>query len=151
MPDARASRFPGYDVLAKRAGPSWNDKTRKVIEDRLAIGPDPLFFTPDEFSTVCAAADRIVPQQQGLPAIPVALLVDRKLHLGQSDGYRLRGSPRDGEAWRLGLKALDVEALNAFGNRFHALRPREQDTLLLRMQKAELRHSAWGPMKSDDF
>ncbi len=34
----RLDLYPGYDVLAKRDGPSWNAKTRDVLEERLAIG-----------------------------------------------------------------------------------------------------------------
>ena len=73
-------RFPDYDVLSKRLTPSWNEKTREVITRRLAIGPEPKFFTPDEFQTVRAIADRIVPQPKTRPPIPVAALVDEKLH-----------------------------------------------------------------------
>lgn len=152
MPDRRlGARFPGYDVLSKRQGLSWNDKTREVIARRLSIGSEPTFFTADEFLTVAAAAERIVPQPRTRSPIPVAALVDHKLHLAQSDGYRLPGTPRDGEAWRLGLKALDVEAEAAFGARFHGLTEVQQDILLERMQKGELRNSAWADMASDTF
>ena len=33
-----SERYPGYDVLAKRHSPSWNEQTRQVIDRRLAIG-----------------------------------------------------------------------------------------------------------------
>ncbi len=57
MPDFRpGTRFPGYDVLSKRQGPSWNDKTRQVIDRRLSIGSEPHFFTAEEFLTVVAVA-----------------------------------------------------------------------------------------------
>ena len=73
-----ATRFPGYDVLSKRHGPSWNDKTREVIARRLSIGSEPKFFTAEEFLTVVAVADRIVPQPPTRSRnIPVAALVDR--------------------------------------------------------------------------
>ncbi len=152
MPDFRlCARFPGYDVLKKRQGPSWNDKTREVIARRLSIGSQPKFFTSDEFLTVLAVANRIVPQPPDRPPIPVAALVDHKLHLAQSDGYRLAGTPRDAEAWRLGLRALDAEAAAAFGAHFHTLSDKEQDALLSRMQKGELRSAAWAGMASDSF
>jgi hypothetical protein len=152
MPDSRPStRFPGYDVLSKRQGPSWNDKTREVIAQRLSIGSEPKFFTSCEFLTVVAAANRIVPQPPTRAPIPVAALVDRKLHLTQSDGYRLPGTPRDGEAWRLGLKALDAESRAAFDAPFHILMEADQDLLLARMQRGELQNPAWTEMTSDVF
>ena len=36
-------RYPGYDVLTKRDTPSWNAKTREVIEQRLATPNAPRF------------------------------------------------------------------------------------------------------------
>ena len=58
MPD----RFPGYDVLSKRNTPSWNEKTRQVIDARLAVPREPRFFTEQEYATLIALADRITPQ-----------------------------------------------------------------------------------------
>lgn len=153
MPDLSdiGRRFPGYDVLSKRQGVSWNDKTREVIGHRLSLGAQPKFFTAGEFVTVLAIADRIVPQSASRPAIPVAVLVDHKLHFAKSDGYRQPGMPKDGEAWQLGLKALDAEAEAAYGARFHFLSQVDQDALLARMQKGELSNSAWSDMAPKTF
>src|ERR1700761_7782954 len=135
-------RYPGYDVLAKRLGPSWNEQTRRVITRRLSIGAEPQFFTAGEFHTVTAIAARIVPQPAARPPVPVAALVDEKLFRGASDGYRLTGMPRDGDAWRLGLKALDAEAEAAYGGSFHGLPEGLQDAMLARMQSGELKSPA---------
>jgi hypothetical protein len=144
-------RYPGYDVLAKRTGPSWNEQTRRVITRRLSIDSKPRFFTVPEFQTVGAIAARIVPQPAARPPVPVAALIDDKLHRGASDGYRLTGMPRDGEAWRLGLGALDAEAEAAYGGRFADLPEGLQDTLLMRMQRGELKAAQWGGMAPRDF
>jgi hypothetical protein len=49
-----AERYPGYDVLKKRNFPSWNDQTRRAIDERLAIDPDQhQFFTDAEWLTPC--------------------------------------------------------------------------------------------------
>lgn len=156
MPDAtrrRAAqtRFPGYDVLSKRWSPSWNDQTRKVILERLAICGDPKFFTSDEFETVKAIAARIVPQPEDRPLIPVAALVDNKLHLDKQDGYRSAGLPREREAWRLGLNALDDEAQRAFRSPFRDLPGEKQDELLARMKEGDLTSEIWGAMDSKGF
>ena len=49
MPDNSLSRsiygrYPGYDVLAKRNTPSWNEQTRQVIDRRLATPREPRFL-----------------------------------------------------------------------------------------------------------
>jgi hypothetical protein len=156
MPDATqrrvtARRFPGYDVLSKRWSPSWNEKTREVVTSRLAIGGDPKFFTEEEFQTVVAIAARIVPQPADRQPIPVAALVDDKLHLNKQDGYRLANIPREQEAWRRGLKALDEEARQAFGSGFRELRSQDQDELITRMQGGDLKAAAWGGMDPKNF
>ena len=39
-------RYPGYDVLAKRNSPSWNDQTRQVVDRAIGRGGRPhRFFT----------------------------------------------------------------------------------------------------------
>src|SRR5512146_210557 len=106
-------RYPGYDVPAKRTAASWNEPTRRVITRRRSIDSKPRFFTVPEFQTVGAIAARIVPQPAARPPVPVAALIDDKVHRGASDGYRQAGMPRDGAAWRLGLGALAAEAAAA--------------------------------------
>lgn len=145
------SRYPGYDVLSKWHGPSWNEKTREVVARRIAIGPDPLFFSAHEFITVNEIAARIVPQPPTRPPIPVAMLVDHKLHWGMTDGYRLAGMPREGEAWRQGVRALDAEARAAYGASFAELSETKQNALLQRAEAGALKAMEWGSMRSKDF
>lgn len=147
MPD----RFPGYDVMRKRDTPSFNDVTRRVLDARLAVPNEPRHFSPEEFAVVAAVAARLVPQDGGRPAVPVAALVDHKLTTGRSDGYRATGMPREAEAWRRGLRALDAEAREAHGAGFAALPPDQQDALLRRMEADELTHEAWGGMPPKTF
>jgi hypothetical protein len=145
------SRYPGYDVLAKSSGESWNSQTRRVVTQRLSISPVPHFFDAGEFQTVAAIAARIVPQPASRPPVPVAALIDEKLTRGVSDGYRLATMPRDGDAWRRGLKALEAEARAAYGEEFRRLAEDLQDTLLARMQKGDLNAPEWAGMSAKDF
>ena len=143
MPD----RYPGYDVLSKRHTPSWNEQTRRVIDARLAVPREPRFFTEEEWTTLNAICERIVPQPRDREPIPVAALVDRKMHGNDGDGYRDARMPSMQEAWRRGLRAIDEEAHRASGAAFHRLDAAERDALLGRMQKGELTHAeAWGGM-----
>jgi hypothetical protein len=144
-------RYPGYDVLAKRNTPSWNDATRRAIDARLAVPREPRFFTAEEYATVEALAARITPSPPGRTPAPVAALVDAKLHQGHTDGYREPGMPRDGDAWRQGLRALDAEARRAYGTPFRALSAGEQDALLAKMQEGDLHDPSWGTMSPRSF
>lgn len=142
------SLYPGYDVLAKRHTPSWNEATRRVVERRLAIDPDAhRYFTDGEWDVLRALCDRIVPQAlERVAPVPVAAMVDAKLQENDRDGYRHAELPPMGEAWRRGLAALEAEARASHGCAFSALTPEQQDALLQAMQEGRLRHPSWGGM-----
>ena len=144
-------RYPGYDVLSKRHTPSWNEVTRRVIDQRLSISREPRFFTEDEWLTVNAICDRIVPQSKDRLLIPVAALVDDKMAKNRTDGYRHHRLPNMQDAWRRGLRALDQEAQARHGGRFHAISVAEQNALLQQMQKGALDNPAWDGMPCKVF
>lgn len=149
MPD----RYPGYDVLQKRNSPSWNDQTRAVIDQRMAIDPDHhAFFTDAEWPTMRSICDRIVPQppDRAQPA-PLAAMVDEKLHNNSGDGYRDARLPTMREAWRRALAAIDAEATSRYGRRFHELGALLQDDLLKAIQNGEVDEKAWGDMPAKIF
>ena len=139
-------RYPGYDVLSKQWSPSWNEATRDVVRRRLAVPLEPRFFTPHEWETLGAVCDRIMPQPADRPSIPLPAYVDQKITDNLMDGYRYAALPDQGEAWRRGLAALDQEAQDMHGARFHTLPSDAQDELLRSMQKGELKAEAWSGM-----
>ena len=145
-------RYPGYDVLSKRHTPSWNEQTRRAINRRLAVPDGPRFFTAAEWQTLEALCGRIMPQPRDRPPVPLSAYVDEKLRIGREDGYRLASMPRQGEAWKRGLAALDEEAKAAHGGRrFHQISPAEQAALLHLAQRGELSGPAWRGMPSKSF
>ncbi|MBV9785174.1 MAG: gluconate 2-dehydrogenase subunit 3 family protein [Acidisphaera sp.] len=146
-----SNRYPGYDVLAKRHTPSWNEQTRRVIDKRLAISGEPRFFTAQEYALVGAICARIVPQPSDRAPIPVAALLDEKLVLNALDGYRDARLPPLREAWRRGLRALDEAAREAHGVGFTRLDAAEQDALLKRAEEGKLEGPAWEGMPSKLF
>jgi gluconate 2-dehydrogenase subunit 3-like protein len=148
-----SERYPGYDVLNKRNSVSWNDRTRKVIDSRLATDPNRhMFFTDEEWPTVRAVCDRIVPQTVARPRpVPLAAMLDDKLHTNGGDGYRYAELPPMGEAWKRGLAALDAEAKGRLGRRFHDLGPLEQDEILKAVQEGAVRERAWRDLPAQSF
>ncbi|HWG74404.1 MAG TPA: GMC oxidoreductase [Acidimicrobiales bacterium] len=104
-------RFPGFDVLDEVD--RWDDVTAGVVLARLDPQPELCFFTPAEQACADALFDQLL-GQDAEPKVPVLLLVDRRLALGQTDGWRYEDMPEDAEAWRATLAALDdVVALDA--------------------------------------
>lgn len=145
-------RYPGYNVLAKRDGPSWDDRTRAVVDARLRVaGREYLFFNDREWRIVRAVADRILPQPSGQARIPVAALLDRHLHEDRHDGFRRAELPPQAEAWQIGLEALDQECLRRHRAHFEVASAPQQDALLRKMQAGILNHPAWRGMPSDIF
>jgi len=61
--------YPGYDVLAKRGGLSWNDPTREAIDERLAAKDEPVFLSPAEWRAMQALCDRILPVPDRQPPL----------------------------------------------------------------------------------
>jgi hypothetical protein len=144
-------RYPGYDVEAKRDTPSWNEATRQAIDKRLAVPREPRFFNGDEWTTLEAICDRVMPQPSDRPKVPLPAYVDQKMTEDIQDGYRYAVLPPQGEAWRRGLKALDEAAQSAFGGAFHTLLTERQDEILRRVQAGALSGEAWGDMPCRAF
>jgi len=149
-----ADRYPGYDVLAKRNSPSWNQQTRRVIDARLALdATEHRFFSDTQWPTMLAVCARIVPQPKSRtrPA-PVAALVDQKLYKDDRDGYRDARLPHLQEAWRRGVQAIDAEAqARHHGARFHQLNGQQQDDILRAVQEGKVQSPAWGDMSPQLF
>ena len=143
-----SERYPHYDVLAKRHTPSWNETTRRVIDQRLAVPRTPRFLTADEFQTLDLISARIVPQPVARPPIPVAALIDAKLLAVSGEGYCDSRLPPLREAWQCGLRALDAEARTMRNGAFHTLSAAEQDALLQAAQDGRLSNAAWQGMSS---
>jgi Gluconate 2-dehydrogenase subunit 3 len=141
-----SERYPGYDVLAKRHTLSWNEQTRRVIDQRLALPREPRFLAEAEWRALEAVCGRIVPQPKTRPPVPIMAMVDTKLFENRGDGYRDYRLPPLREAWQRGLKAIDTEAHQRHGARFEMLDTAEQDALLRAMQDGLLSGPAWEEM-----
>jgi Gluconate 2-dehydrogenase subunit 3 len=148
-----ADRYPGYDVLKKRNSLSWNQQTRTVVDKRLAVDPNGRrVFNEEEWQTLCALCDRIVPQTHVRPRpVPLAAMIDEKLFGASSDGYRYAELPPMREAWRRGLTALDAEAQAHYRRRFHELGAIEQDEILAAVQNGTVQATQWGDLPPKSF
>ena len=144
-------QYPGYDVLAKRQTPSWNEKTRQVINHRLAIPHDPRYLSSELFVILDAACRRIIPQPTDRPPVPLAAYVDTKLFENKQDGFRYAEMPEQGDAYRQGLAGLEEAAKAQHGQSFAMLDAATQDAILTQAQQGKLSGEAWGDMSSSLF
>ncbi|MFZ2007809.1 MAG: gluconate 2-dehydrogenase subunit 3 family protein [Stellaceae bacterium] len=152
MPVTEPPRYPGYDVLAKRDTPSWDAVTRRVIDERLATQDTPRFFTKEEWDAADALCRRIVPQPGEADAVSLAALLDAKLLADHGAGFREADMPYMREAWRRALSALDGEArAQNNGRGFAELSDKEQDALLLAMQRGEISGERWAGIDAKSF
>lgn len=141
-----SERYPGYDVADKRATPSWNDATRRALDERVAVHPGPRFLDTAAFATLQALCARILPQDDRAQPVPLAAYVDEKLALDKRAGFRNAQLPPLRKAWTRGLAALEAEGRAAYGRGFAALDPASQDALIARMAAGDLHDAAWGDM-----
>ncbi|HEX3881053.1 MAG TPA: gluconate 2-dehydrogenase subunit 3 family protein [Stellaceae bacterium] len=146
-----SDRFPGYDVLAKRQSPSWNEQTRRVIDQRLALPREPRFLSAEEFRTLEAVCARIVPQPADRQPVPLAALIDAKLFEDNADGYRDHRLPPLREAWRRGLVGIEAEARRRHGVGFAELDEAERDALLRAIEDGTIAGDAWEGMQPKVF
>jgi hypothetical protein len=146
-----SEHYPGYDVLAKRHTPSWNEKTRQVIDERLALPREPRYLSHEEWLILEAICDRIMPQPRTRPPVPLAAMVDAKLFENRGDGYRDHRLPPLREAWQRGLQAIDAEARRGHRVGFAALDAAEQDALLRAVQQGALGDDSWEGMPAAIF
>jgi hypothetical protein len=146
------SRYPGYDVLAKRETPSWDEPTRRAIDKRLHVPSEARFLTAAERAVADALCRRILPQDGEGETVPLAALLDAKLFADHGDGFREADMPYMREAWRIGLAALDAEAKARHDGRgFAAISCDDQDSLLAMMQEGLFCAPHWCGLDAQKF
>ncbi|MGH9477268.1 MAG: gluconate 2-dehydrogenase subunit 3 family protein [Terriglobales bacterium] len=136
-PARQIGYYPGYSTLAQQA--FWDAATRRVVLRRIEPPPPLRFFGPSEASRMQAVCDRILPQDDR-PLdyrIPIVPYIDQRLAEGIGAGYRYADMPPDGDAHRLGLRAVDEIALHLFTREFLRLANRERDQVLLTLHDAQ--------------
>lgn len=130
-------RFPGFDVLDQVE--HWDELTAGAVLSRLDPGYDFRFFSPAE--QVCAGAlfDQLLGQHDE-PKVPVLALVDKRLALGETDGWFYEDMPEDAQAWRVTLGGIDEDALLSHGHLFGELSLEYQAALVQAVQDAKIWH-----------
>jgi hypothetical protein len=135
--------YPGYDVLAKRSGQSWNAVTREVVEARIAMPERDHVLDEERLALLRAVVDRLAPQPEDRPPVNTVALLLEKLAGEEGDGYRHAGLPPLKQAWMRGLDAIEAEAVLRYGRSFTALCVDERDSLLQAVADGAVQGEAW--------
>jgi gluconate 2-dehydrogenase subunit 3-like protein len=136
-PTAQPGYYPGYSTLSQQA--FWDAATREVVRHRVEETPAIRFFTDEEAKFMGIVCDHLLPQDDRDLAhrIPILPFIDERLFLRKTPGYRFESMPSDGEAYRLGMQAIERMARTHFGREFLALTWHQQDELLQSIHDAE--------------
>lgn len=141
-----ADRYPDGTVRALLDTDHVSDATRAVLTARLAEPAvvDPAFFHSDEFATLRAVCERLIPQPDRSAPIDLAGGIDRRLASGQGDGWRYDALPPDGQMYRLLLGGIEAISRARRGVRFVALDGAGQDEILAIVQRGAEDPNIWG-------
>jgi hypothetical protein len=134
-------RFPGFDVLDEVD--RWDDVTAGVVLDRLSPRVDFSFFSLFEQATADALLDQLLAQRDE-PKVPALAMLDRRLAVDETDGWRYEDMPDDPEAWRLTLAALEEDSVTQFGQSFHELDWEQQGRLVQSVNDSQEWHGMQG-------
>ena len=132
------------------------DTTRRVLRARLAGDSEnedysPVYFDAQMFATLRAVCARLIPQPERASKIDVAVCIDKRLAANMSDGWRYDTMPPDGEAYRLGLQALNASAQELHGFDFVALDDVSADQLLHLVRDGQPPGANWSALSPARF
>ncbi|HLJ15561.1 MAG TPA: gluconate 2-dehydrogenase subunit 3 family protein [Bryobacteraceae bacterium] len=152
-PVAQPGYYPDFSTLSQQK--FWDAKTREVILDRVNNVPEIRFFSPEEARLLKAVCDRVLPQDDRDEShkIPIVPQIDKRLYENSHDGYRYEDMPPDGEAFQLGLRAIEEIAQHQYGCGFLEIGLREQDEILRSLHdgKPPAAHEIWKRMAVHRF
>lgn len=138
--------YPGFDVVVDdKWALDWDEKTRRLVRDRVENPPAYRFFTPEQVTLLEAVCDTVLPQGDREPdaRVPVAPWIDERLHRGAGDGYRYDDMPDDGETYRLGLAGIDEIALARHHVRFVDLDAGKRRAVIRELADGEPTGKTW--------
>ena len=146
-----ADPFPTYDVLAKRDTPSWNERTRSVVDRRLALAVVQDVVSDSQLATLRAIVARVCPDPSGRPGTTTVAMIVHKIARNQGDGYRPLSLPRSAQCWHRGLETIEAEARLRFDSAFAAIKPDQADEILRAVESGRVNSELWRDLSPELF
>ena len=139
-------RYAEYDVTAKRNSPSWNELTRKAVDERAALTIPDGVLTETQLATLRRTKDRLCPDFPSRPPTTTVAMIVRLIESDAGNGSRHADLPGTAECWRRGLDAIEAEAQTRHALSFAALADSSADVLLRAVQTGEVQAEAWADL-----
>jgi hypothetical protein len=146
--------YPDYDVARKdKWALDWDDKTKRLIHDRLENVPPYRFFDAKEVAILEALIARVMPQEDRVPEqrIPIGAWIDERLDRGEGAGYRYETMPDDRTAYRLALNGVEQAAFILHNAAFVDLSHADQAALIQQFADGTIPGSAWTDIPAQTF
>lgn len=136
-PRSQPGYYRGYSTLAQQS--FWDAATREVVRKRMEEIPPIRFFTNEEARVMEIVCAHLLPQDDRDDAhrVPILPYIDERLFHGKTPGYRFEDMPPDGDAYRLGIRAVEQMSQANHGRSFAELSWREQEELLKSIHDAK--------------
>lgn len=145
--------YPPGSVRALLSTDLVTPPTRAALLARLAPLPSytPRCFDAQQFGTLRAACDRLIPQAHRADPIDLAAAIDERLTASEGNGWRYAALPPDADAFVQGIQGLDETARALFGQGFVALDDEQQDAVLTAVQRGEAHGTTWTNLSPTRF
>jgi hypothetical protein len=137
-PRIQPGYYPGYSTLSQQG--FWDAATREIVLSRIEPPPAIQFFSDEEAGLLECICDHILPQDDRAVCrrIPIVPFIDQRLYEKRIPGFRFASMPPDGEAYQLGLRAIQSMAKQLFDRGFLEISWREQEEILKSIHAGEL-------------
>jgi hypothetical protein len=131
----------------------WDEKTRRLIIDRVQNVPSYRFFSAEQAQLLEALCDCLLPQNDRTEAqrIPIAPWIDEGLYNGRGLGYRYENMPEDREAYRMGLQGFDQTAHSLFRSAFVDLERADQNEVMRQIAEGSSPGKIWKRLSATLF
>jgi hypothetical protein len=113
--------YPDFRITSsEKWNLDWDEKTRRLVIDRVENVPAYRFFSMEEAKLLEALCNSVLPQQDRPEGqqVPIAPWIDQGLYTDEGLGYRYENMPEDRRAYRMGLQGFDQTAHYLFGAAF---------------------------------
>ena len=148
LPGGGAERTPysGFDITnADKWNLDWDEKTKRLVIDRVENVPPYRFFSTEEARLLEALCDCVLPQadRPETQRVPIAPWIDERLYKDEGSGYRYENMPEDPQAYRMGLQGFNETARHLFGTAFIDLQRAQQKEVIRQVSEGSPPGQIW--------